>query len=72
MAKDRRRSLPPEKHFRTRALLGVKDCARLTASEPDVLRIIGDESEAKGTDKLSSQQIDRIVKDTRAKQAKRR
>jgi hypothetical protein len=53
-------------------LLSIRDYVRLAAPEPEVLRIIGEQSEAKGTDKLSSQQIDKIIQETRAKQTKRR
>jgi len=53
-------------------LLSIRDYVRLAAPEPEVLRIIGEQSEAKGTDKLSSQQIDKIIQVRRAKQTKRR
>jgi prevent-host-death family protein len=68
---DERRSLVIEKRGTPRAvLLSIRDYVRLAAPEPEVLRIIGEESKAKGTDNLSSQQIDRIIKDTRAKRTK--
>jgi len=68
---DERRSLVIEKRGTPRAvLLSLRDYVRLAAPEPDVLRIIGEESEAKGTDKLSSQQIDKIIRETRAKRTK--
>lgn len=70
---DERRSLVIEKRGTPRAvLLSIRDYVRLAAPEPEVLRILGEESEAKGTDKLSSQQIDKIIRKTRAKQTKRR
>jgi len=69
---DERRSLVIEKRGTPRAvLLSIRDYVRLAAPEPDVLRIIGDESKAKGTDDLSSQQIDRIIRASRAKKTKR-
>lgn len=69
---DERRSLVIEKRGTPRAvLLSVRDYVRLAAPEPEVLRIIGEESEAKGTGKLSSQQIDKIITETRAKRTKR-
>ena len=37
-----------------------------TVPEPEVLRVIGEESQRKDTDKLSSRQIDRIIKAARA------
>jgi prevent-host-death family protein len=69
---DERRSLVIEKRGTPRAvLLSIRDYVRLAAPEPEVLRIIGEESKAKGTNNLSSQQIDGIIKDTRAKKTKR-
>lgn len=63
-----RRSLVIEKRGTPRAvLLSIRDYVRLAAPEPEVLRIIGDESKAKGTDKLTSKQIDKIIRMTRAK-----
>jgi prevent-host-death family protein len=69
---DERRSLVIEKRGTPRAvLLSIRDYVRLAAPEPEVLRTIGEESKAKGTDNLSSQQIDRIIRATRAKKTKR-
>src|ERR1039458_5612351 len=45
---------------------GVRGRVRLAAPEPEVLRIIGEESKRKGTDGLTSREIDQIVKTTRA------
>ena len=53
-------------------LLSIRDYVRLAAPEPEVLRLIGGESERKGTHKISSGQIDRIVKSTRMKKSRRR
>ncbi len=48
-----------EKRGRQRAvLLSIRDYVRRVVPEPEVLRIIGKESEQKGTNKLSSRQID--------------
>jgi len=70
---DERRSLVIEKRGTPRAvLLSIRDYVRLAAPEPEVLRVIGEESKAKGTDKLTSQQIDKIIREMRAKQTKRR
>lgn len=68
-----RRSLVIEKRGRPRAvLLSLRDYVRLSAPEPEVLKAIGEESEAKGTDKLSSRQIDEIIRETRARRTKRK
>lgn len=69
---DERRSLVIEKRGTPRAvLLSIRDYVRLAAPEPEVLRVIGEESKAKGTDNLSSQQIHRIIRATRSKKTKR-
>lgn len=40
-------------------------------SEPEVLRIIGEESRRKGTDKLTCRQIDQIIQAVRSGKRKR-
>ena len=70
---DERRSLVIEKRGTPMAvLLSIRDYVRLAAPEPEVLRVIGEESQRKGTDKLTSQQIDRLIKAARASKSKRR
>ena len=60
-----------EKRGRQRAvLLSISDYVRRVVPEPEVLRIIGKESKQKGTNKLSSRQIDQIIK--AARKARRR
>ena len=62
-----RRSLVIEDGGRPKAvLLSLRDYVRLAAPEPEVLRIIGEESKKKGTNKLSSRQIDALVQEYRA------
>ena len=53
-------------------LLSIRDYVRLAAPEPDVLRIIGKEAQHKGVDQLTSRQIDRVIKASRAQKSKRR
>ncbi len=68
---DKGRSLVIEKRGSPRAvLLSIRDYVRLAVPEPEVLRVIGKESKRKGTDKLSTTQIDRIV--TAARRSRRR
>jgi prevent-host-death family protein len=68
---DEGRSVVIEKRGRPRAvLLSVRDYVRLAVPEPEVLRIIGMESKNKGTSRLSTTQIDQIVK--AARKSKRR
>ena len=43
-------------------LLSIRDYVRLAAPEPEVLRVIGEESRRKETDKLTSRRIDQIIK----------
>ena len=69
---EERRSLVIEKRGTPRAiLLSIRDYIRLAAPEPEVLKAIGEESKRKGTDALSSRQIDRIIKAARAKKSRR-
>lgn len=57
-----------EKRGRPRAvLIGLRDYVRLAAPEPEVLRVIGQESLRKGTSKISSRQIEKIIGATRSK-----
>ena len=67
---DERRSLVIEKRGKA-VLLSIRDYVRLAAPEPEVLRILGEESRRNGTDSLTSQQIDQIIKVARAKKSKR-
>src|SRR6202795_1908997 len=70
---DERRSLVIEKRGTPKAvLLSIRDYVRLAAPEPEVLKLIGDESRRKGTNTLSSRQIDQVIKATREQKPKRR
>ena len=69
---DEHRSLVIEKRGTPRAvLLSIRDYMRLAAPEPEVLRLIGEESRRKGTDRLTSRQIDQAIKATRAEKPRR-
>ena len=69
---DERRSLVIEKRGTPKAvLLSIRDYVRLAAPEPEVLRLIGEESKRKGTDKLTARQIDRLIQSARAGKTKR-
>jgi prevent-host-death family protein len=69
---DERHSLVIEKRGTPRAILmSIKDYVRLAAPEAEVLKLIGEESKRKGTDALTSRQIDQIIAATRAKKSKR-
>lgn len=64
---DERRSLVIEKRGTPKAvLLSIRDYVELAAPEPEVLRIIGQESERNGAAALTSRQIDRVVKASRS------
>jgi prevent-host-death family protein len=66
------KSLVIEKRGTPRAiLLSIRDYVRLAAPEPEVLRIIGEESKRKGTSTLTSRQIDSVIKAARAQKKKR-
>ncbi len=63
---DEGRSLVIEKRGTPRAvLLSIRDYVRLAVPEPEILRILGNESKRNGTNKLSPKQIDQIVKAAR-------
>ena len=65
------RSVVIAKRGRPRAiLLSIRDYVRLSAPEPEVLRLIGIESKQQGTSKLSTTQIDRIIKTARRSKRK--
>ena len=67
-----RRSLVIEKRGTPRAiLLSIRDYVKLAAPEPEVLRVIGEESKRKGTNKLTPRQIDQLIKEYRAEKKKR-
>ena|SRR5271167_214793 len=69
---DERRALVIEKRGAPKAvLLSIRDYVKLAAPEPEVLRLIGEESERNGTNKLTSRQIDRIIKTSRSRKSKR-
>lgn len=69
---DEGRSLVIEKRGTPKAvLLSIRDYVRLAAPEPEVLRAIGEESQRKGTDKLTSRQIDQVIKAARSSKPKR-
>ena len=53
-------------------LLSIKDYVRLAAPEPEVLKAIGQESKRKGTDALTSREIDRIIQAARGREGKGR
>jgi prevent-host-death family protein len=69
---DERRSLVIEKRGTPKAvLLSIRDYIKLAAPEPEVLRVIGEESERNGTNALTSRLIDRIIKASRSRKSKR-
>ena len=69
---DERRSLVIEKRGTPKAvLLSIRDYIKLAAPEPEVLRVIGEDSERNGTSALTSRQIDRIIKASRSRKSKR-
>lgn len=68
---EERRSLLIEKRGVPRAvLLSIRDYVRLAAPEPEVLRIIGEESKRNRTSKLTAREIDRIIKQARSQKPK--
>src|ERR1700749_1124681 len=67
-----RRSMVIEKRGTPKAvLLSIRDYVKLAAPEPEVLRVIGEESERKGMSTLTARQIEQVIKASRAKRSKR-
>ena len=67
------RSLVIEKRGTPKAvLLSIRDYVKLAAPEPEVLRIIGEQSKRNGTDKMTSRQIDELIKEARAEKRKKK
>ena len=67
------RSLVIEKRGTPRAvLLSLRDYVKLAAPEPEILRIIGEESIQNKTNLLTPRQIDKEIKAARAERKKKR
>lgn len=49
----------------------IREYVKLAAPEPEVLRIVGEEAKRNGTSRLTSRQIDRIVRLMRADKKKK-
>jgi prevent-host-death family protein len=70
---EERGSLVIEKRGTPRAvLLSLRNYVKLAAPEPEVLKILGEESRKKKTDRLPSRQIDALIQSTRARKKKKR
>jgi len=64
---DEQRSLVIEKRGAPKAvLLSIRDYVKMAAPEAEVLRMIGEESKRRGTDRMTSRQIDDEIKKARA------
>ena len=69
---DERGSLVIEKRGTPKAvLLSIRDYVKLAAPEPEVLRIIGEESKRNGTNNMTQRQIDQEIKAYRAQKKRR-
>jgi hypothetical protein len=66
---------PVARYRKTRAargvLLSIRDYVKLAAPEPEVLRVIGEESERKGTNTMTARQIEQVIKASRTQRSKR-
>jgi prevent-host-death family protein len=61
-----RRSFVVERRGAPKAIiLSVADYIKLAAPEPEILRVVGEESKRKGTDRLSRRQIDSVIREAR-------
>jgi len=52
--------------------LSIRDYVKLAAPGMEVFKLIGEESKRKGTDKLTSRQIDQVIKTARAQKIEAR
>ena len=68
---DEQQSMVIEKRGTPKAvLLSIRDYVKLAAPEPEVLRILGEDSERNGTNGLTSRQIDRLIQASRTQKKK--
>ena len=68
---DQSGSLVIEKRGIPRAvLLSIRDYVKLAAPEPEVLRLLGEESKQNRTNALNSREIDKIIRKVRAQKSK--
>jgi len=68
---DEKGSLVIEKRGIPRAvLLSIRDYVKLAAPEPEVLRLLGEESLRNRTNALNSRQIDKIIRKARSRKPK--
>jgi prevent-host-death family protein len=51
-------------------LLSLRDYIKVAAPEPEVLRLIGEESRRNGTDTLTAREIEQAIKATRRQKAR--
>jgi hypothetical protein len=56
---------------RKAVLLSIRDYVKLAAPEPEVSKLIGEESERKETSALNACQIGQVIKASRAERSKR-
>ena len=65
-------SLVIEKRGTPKAVLvSIRDYVKMAAPEPEVLRLLGEDSRHNGTDALTSRQIEQVINTTRAQKKKR-
>jgi prevent-host-death family protein len=70
---DEQRSLVIEKRGAPKAvLLSIRDYVKLAAPEPEILRVLGNESRGKGTHTITSRQLDKIIASARAQRKARK
>lgn len=68
---DEKRSLVIEKRGIPRAvILSIRDYVKLAAPEPEVLRLLGEESLRNRTSALNSREIDKIIRKARSRKPK--
>lgn len=68
---ERRSVVIETRGFPKAVLLSIQDYAKLAAPEPEVLKLIGEESEQNGTSTMTPSQIQSVIRATRADRKKR-
>jgi hypothetical protein len=51
-------------------LLSIRDYVKLAAPEPEVLRLLGEESEGNRTSAFNSREIDKVIRKARSQKSK--
>jgi prevent-host-death family protein len=68
---ERRSILIEKRGTPTAVLMDIRDYVKLASPKPEILRLIDEEAAQKGTNHLTSKQIDQVIKATRTSKKRR-